>query len=114
MKWILLIFLSWPLLATAKNERFYQDQLCQGKKEFVLSDRTRVDCLTSTHAIEYDFAPKWAEAIGQSLGYAFETNKKAGIVLILRKQSDNKYWIKLNSIIDYYNLPVDVWKAEGY
>ena len=114
MKWILLIFLSLPLLATAKNERFYQDQLCQGKKEFVLSDRTRVDCLTSTHAIEYDFAPKWAEAIGQSLGYAFETNKKAGIVLIMRKKSDNKYWIKLNSIIDYYSLPVDTWKVVGY
>ena len=38
--------------------------------EVVMKDGTRCDILTSTHAIEVDFAKKWAEAIGQSLNYA--------------------------------------------
>ncbi len=83
---------------------------CEGVKEYVLHDKTRVDCLTDTHAIEYDFGRKWAEAIGQSLGYSFETNKKAGIVLILQRESDLKYWYKLNSVINNFNLPIDTWK----
>ena len=101
-----------PALTQAEPERYYQDTYCKGIKEYVLPDRTRVDCLTDTHAIEYDFGRKWAEAIGQSLGYAFATNKKAGIVLILESKKDYKYWIKLNSIIDHYGLPIDVWKIE--
>ena len=42
-------------------------------------DGTRCDILTDTHAIEVDFADKWAEAIGQSLKYATQTGKKAGM-----------------------------------
>ena len=47
-----------------------------------MPDGTRCDILTDTHAIEVDFADKWAEAIGQSLNYAMQTGKKAGIVLV--------------------------------
>jgi hypothetical protein len=42
----------------------------------VLPDGTRCDCLTDTHAIEFDFGNKWAEAIGQSAYYALQTGKK--------------------------------------
>ena len=35
----------------------------------VLPDGTRCDCLTDTHAIEFDFGSNWAEAIGQSAHY---------------------------------------------
>ena len=52
---------------------------------------------------------KWHEAIGQSLGYAALTGKRAGIVLILRKQSDFKHWKKLNTTINEMNLPIDTW-----
>lgn len=110
--------LGW-LLATVilpavadQPERYYQQAWCanaHGRTEVVLSDRTRVDCLTDTHAIEFDFARKWSEAIGQSLGYAIETNKRAGIVLIVESNKEYKHWIKLNSIIDYYKLPIDTW-----
>lgn len=104
------------LLATfaqAKTERYYQEKHCKGITEYVLHDRTRVDCLTDTHAIEYDFGKKWHQAIGQSLGYAFETNKRAGIVLIIESSKDYKYWIKLNSIIEHYKLPIDTWMLKG-
>ena len=95
-------------------EKWYQEQWCQtqdGQAEVVLPDKTRCDCLTDTHAIEFDFGNKWAEAIGQALYYAIQTGKKAGIVLILEKQKDYKYWIRLNSIIAHYGLPIDSWKV---
>jgi hypothetical protein len=104
-----LIIIITSFQSFAESERYYQEKHCKGTLEYLLSDRTRVDCLTDTHAIEYDFSRKWHEAIGQSLGYAFETNKRAGIVLIVEKQKDYKQWIKLNSIIQHYNLPIDTW-----
>jgi len=58
--------------------------------EVVLPDKTRCDCLTETHAIEFDFGSKWAEAIGQALYYAIHANKRAGIVLVLEKK-DYRY-----------------------
>jgi hypothetical protein len=106
---LLTILMLIPTLTFAESESYYQNKYCKGVTEHVLHDRTRVDCLTDTHAIEYDFSKKWHEAIGQSLGYAFETNKRAGIVLIVEKKKDYKHWIKLNSIIKHYNLPIDTW-----
>ena len=94
-------------------EKYYQERWCKahgGKMEVVLPDRTRCDCITSTHAIEFDFGSKWAEAIGQALYYSIQTGKKPGIVLILEKKSDSKYWERLNSVIEHYHLPVDTWK----
>ena len=98
--------------AMAESERFYQEQWCDehnGQTEYGLHDRTRVDCLTKIHAIEFDFSRKWSEAIGQSLGYAFETGKQPGIVLILNNKNSYKHWIKLNSVINHYNLPIKTW-----
>ena len=106
---VLLLLVLVPALAFAESESYYQAKHCEGIEEYVLHDRTRVDCLTDTHAIEYDFGKKWGEAIGQSLGYAFETNKKAGIALIIENDKDYKYWIKLNSVIQHYKLPIDTW-----
>lgn len=94
------------------NERWYQERWCQkhaGRMEVVLPDKTRCDCLTNTHAVEFDFGKKWAEAIGQSLYYSLQTGKKAGIVLILKSPKDHKYWIRLNSTIKHYNLPINTW-----
>ena len=57
-----------------------------------MPDGTRCDILTDTHAIEVDFADKWAEAIGQSLNYAMQTGKKAGIVLVLKDEVMRSTW----------------------
>lgn len=91
------------------KESWYQERYCQGIQEYRLPDGTRADCMTDTHAIEYDFANKWDEAIGQSLNYAFQSNKRAGIVLIIEKRKHMKHWYKLNSVIQHYKLPIDVW-----
>jgi len=113
---ILLIFP--PQFAHAKHlhpEKYYQNQWCaehSGQTEVTLPDRTRCDCLTDTHAIEFDFGPKWAEAIGQALYYGLQTGKRPGIVLILEQERDYKYWIRLNTVIKNYNLAIDTWMVK--
>lgn len=75
-------------------ESYYVNQWCTsdfGRKEVVLWDMTRVDCVTKDYAIEFDFAKKWAESIGQSLYYAKMTGKKPAVVLILKAESDYRY-----------------------
>ena len=86
-----IIFLSFPQLYAAHlhPERVYQDQWCAkagGVTEYVLDDGSRVDCLTDDYAIEFDFGPKWAEAIGQALYYGIRTARKPGVVLILERE----------------------------
>jgi hypothetical protein len=56
------------------------------------------------YAFEIEWANNWKEAIGQCLWYALQTNKKPGIIIILRKDSDYKYFVQLNSALKYANL----------
>ncbi len=76
-----------------------------------MPDGTRCDCLTDTHAIEFDFGEKWAESVGQSLYYGLQTGKEPGVVLILEEDSDRKYWIRLNTTIDHHKLPIKTWET---
>jgi len=95
------------------KEHWYQDVWCQGQggmTEYRVSGGLRVDCLTDEYAIEMDFARKWSEAIGQSMEYSMLTEKKAGIVLILKKKSDYRYWKRLKKLIAHYQLPITVWQ----
>lgn len=76
------------------KEAYYVSQWCSddfGKREFLLWDTTRVDCLSKDYAIEFDFAKKWAESVGQSLYYSKMTGKMPAVVLILTKLSDYRY-----------------------
>lgn len=93
-------------------ERWYQDRWCAeagGKTEVRLPDGCRADCVTDSHVIEFDFANKWHEAIGQALYYAIQTGTRAGIVLIVENPKDRKHWIRLNTVIEHYRLPIDTW-----
>ncbi|MCQ2754320.1 MAG: hypothetical protein MJ231_04635, partial [bacterium] len=52
------------------SESSYQHAWCSehnGIEEYENSDFTRVDCLTDDYAVEFDFANKWAESVGQAL-----------------------------------------------
>ena len=120
MKKIALVFIAvfvFPSLVLAKREhpeKWYQGQWCEahkGQVEVVLPDGTRCDCLTDTHAIEFDFGSKWTEAVGQSAYYSMQTKKKPGIVLILETMKDRKYWIRLNTTIEHFNLQIDTWSV---
>jgi hypothetical protein len=72
--------------------------------EYVLDDKTRVDCLTDTLAVEVDFAQKWAEAVGQSLYYAYKTGKKPGIVLILERPEHSRYLDRLKPLAEKHQI----------
>ena len=101
-----------PSSTVKKKERDYQEPWCDragGKTEFVLEDSTRVDCLTSEYAIEFDFGKKWAESIGQSLYYAMMTGKKPGVVLIVKKQN-SRYVKRLMKVANKYQIKV--WVIE--
>jgi hypothetical protein len=84
-----------------------------GRTEVVLKDGTRIDILTRTHALEVDFAAKWAEGVGQSLHYAAQTGRRAGIVLIMDGNTAPRHLARLQSVIQRYELPIDVFPMDA-
>ena len=88
---IMFIFPS-PLFAIREHpEKWYQEKWCEeqkGRVEVVLPDGTRCDCVTDTHAIEFDFGNNWAEAIIMSIPYRFDysTNK------LINHLTKSLYW----------------------
>ena len=91
-------------------EKAYQEFWCDkygGKTEVKLLDETRVDCVLGDYAIEFDFANKWGESIGQSLYYGHTLNKKAGVVLIMERPSyDERYLKRLMTVANLHNITV--------
>ena len=111
--YIWLLFSFYNLGYSAQNESWYQNIWCAGMggiEEKQMANGRRIDCLTENYAIEMDFARKWQEALGQSLEYSILSNKQAGIVLILTKESDNIYWNRLNLVVNTFDLPIKLWK----
>jgi hypothetical protein len=109
---LILVFTMAILPANAiENEDYYNRQFCtqeSGQAEYSLPDRSRVDCLTDTHAYEADWADglKVYESIGQSLYYAAETGKKPGILLLVRKKNSDKHIRKVRRVIENWSLPI--------
>ena len=107
-----LILLYLVLIISAKRinkEKVYQKHFAEeidGKVEVVLYDNSRVDIVTDEYAIEVDFANKWAEGIGQALYYSIKLDKKAGILLIMENENDNKYLQRLLFVCMKYDITV--------
>ena len=113
---LLILILALPFMGCSGavkkyNERHYQTILCDelsGEMEYVLKDKTRVDCLTDIYAIEVDFAKKWAESVGQSLYYAKMTGKEPAIGLIMDENKDKRYFKRLNTLAKKHEIKVFV------
>jgi hypothetical protein len=104
MKYLLIMILSFSLHARENPEAFYQDLVAKelkGKTEVVLKDKTRVDILTTSHAIEVDFADKWAEGI--------MTDLDAGLILIVEKESDDKHVQRVLNLLTKKSLRIKLW-----
>ena len=116
IRFVLILFFSLSLIGCSQttkkyNEKYYQTLLCDelsGEMEFVLKDRTRVDCLTNEYAIEVDFAKKWAEGIGQSLYYAHMTDKKPAVGLIMDSTKDRRYYKRIDVIAKEQGIKIFV------
>jgi len=101
------LFLSFQL--TKQRESYYQALMAKhlnGQKEVLLDDKTRVDILTDTFAIEVDFAEKWSEGVGQSLYYGNKLHKKAGIVLVINGLEDDRFVQRLMSVAIKHDITV--------
>ena len=116
MKKLLILFLLLLVSATSfsqftkKKESYYQAYFAErihGQKEIVLDDKTRVDVLTDTFAIEVDFAEKWSESVGQSILYSEKLHKKAGILLIINGREDDRFVQRL--MIVAIKCDITVW-----
>ena len=70
-----------------------------------------MDCLTKDYALEFDFAHKWAESVGQSLYYSIMTKRQPGVVLILTKFTDIIYLKRLEAIANKEGIKIFVVKA---
>lgn len=111
---LLFLFLALPAFAQPKNhlysEKDYQTAWSVtngGSMEVILPDKARVDCVTKTHAIEFDFAQKWGEAIGQALYYGTALHKKPGIVLIMENPAkDQKYLKRVMAVANQHGITV--------
>jgi hypothetical protein len=89
------------------KEKEYQDAWCkkmQGQTEVILDDKTRVDCLTDQYAVEVDFAPKWAEGIGQALFYGLKTGMRPGVLLIMENYNDDRFLERLKLTAEKYGI----------
>ena len=93
------------------SESSYQHAWCKkncGIEEYENSDLTRVDCLTKTHAVEFDFANKWAESVGQAEHYARMTGKRGKVVLILENPRKEKvYYKRVKELGKIHNFDVE-------
>lgn len=107
---LIILFEQISSAATLYKEKDYQNAWCsanKGKTEVVLADKARVDCVTTNYAIEFDFAKKWGESIGQALYYGLSLNKQPGIVLIMENaEQDYKYLNRVTKVADQHNIKV--------
>ena len=100
--------LGWEHVHHEHNEEAYQYAWCSahnGIIEYENKDFTRIDCLTKNHAVEFDFANKWHESIGQALHYSVMSGKKAKVVLILdNPKSQMVYYQRIKKVAQKYNF----------
>ena len=93
------------------SEFSYQHAWCtvhKGIEEYENRDKTRVDCLTEYHAVEFDFANKWAESVGQAEHYARMTGKRGKVVLILENPRKEKiYYKRVKELGKIHNFDVE-------
>jgi len=105
--------------ASAMTESDYRSALCGSadyRQEVSMPNGTKADCVSETHAIEIDFAQKWAEAIGQSLNYAAETGKPPGVILICKSGTERKclkWSLLLEQTASHWKLPIKVWLCDA-
>lgn len=94
------------------KEAVYQDYWCSqrnGTQEYKLPDNSRVDCLLPDYAVEFDFAKKRDECLGQALRYSSYTKKKAACCLIIETEKDKKYLNQLRYTVRKKGLDVSVF-----
>lgn len=109
----LIILCLWTYTGLAQAESWYIERiggLMKAATEVKVYGG-RAGVVSDAYAVEVEFVSKWKQAIGQSLWYAQQLNKHAGIVLVMKSRADWKYGQMLQSTIDYAGMTdqIKVW-----
>lgn len=94
------------------KEKVYQEYWCTkngGILEYKLPTQARVDCLLPNMAVEFDFAKKHSECLGQALEYGAYTKRRPVCVLILEREKDEKYLNRLRYTVQKKKLDVGIY-----
>lgn len=94
------------------KESVYQEYWCNkrgGILEYELPDSSRVDCLLPNYAVEFDFAKKRDECLGQALRYSAYTENQPACVLIVERKKDYKYYYQLRYTVQKKDLNVKLF-----
>jgi len=90
----------------------YQKEWCakhNGEINYKLGNNSIVDCITDTHAIDFETADKWNPAIRKSRSQSVNSGKTPGIVLILENSKDEKYLHQLRDVVEKRRLGIKIW-----
>lgn len=68
----------------------------------------RADLVVGEKVYEVEWASNWKESIGQSLWYGLQLDKSPGIILIMKEEKDYKYFLQLNSALEYAQIEIEV------
>jgi len=79
------------------------------KTEVRMPNGTIADIITPDLAIEVEFAPKWAESIGQALSYAHTTGKEPCVLLLLREPKDTRFVRRILPVAKRVNVTVLIY-----
>ncbi len=112
-----LVLLCTTMPSFAALEAAYRDAWCKARPDYVRTEQPvtggQVDCLTERYAIEFGFASKWKEDIAQARWYGMQTGKIPGIVMILKKPSDAKYFRYLEDYLHFHDIYIRVWTIDA-
>ena len=111
---LLLAFLLITVVMFGQKQResYYQHEFAVaigGQTEVRLADGTRADIVTDEYEIEVDFGAKWAESIGQSLSYGIQLDKKPGVLLVIKDESEIRFLDRLMNVAVEHGIQVWVW-----
>lgn len=81
-------------------------EIFKGVSGFRLPSGKVIDVLSGVYAIEVDFVSKWAESIGQSLQYAYESKKLPCIVFIYDEIENRILLNSVRPLLEQLNIKV--------
>lgn len=87
--------------------------LCEGmEQDVVLKGGAQADCSNKTQAMKISPTEQWAEAFGEALRYAAESDKAAKIILYCRQDSSDRNCQsetrRLQGMVSKYSLPIEI------
>ena len=116
MKYLILTLL---LIAPQEmSEKQYASVIGQARNyqvEVPMPDETRCDLVSSTHAIEVEWASKWKEAPAQAVLYSIWTGKKPGVILLIKNQREDKVHIlRCKMVCEKLGITMEVYTNGGF